>query len=81
MAFSVDYFTLDASSASQKYVDMSGTPSLPNNVALDLISGTAQSLNGDFAVDGTRIKWDSTVYGLYSQLVLGDKLRVIYDKS
>lgn len=81
MSFEVEYFTLDTTDSSNKYVDLTGTPLDSNNVALDLIGGTAQALNGDFAVDTTRVKWDSTSYGLYSLLAANDKLRVIYDRS
>jgi len=79
--FEVEYFTLSPTDASNRYVGLSGTPLSANNVALDTIGGTAQSLSGDFAVDTTKVKWDSTSYGLYTQLSAGDAIRVIYDKS
>ena len=60
---------------------LDGTPASSYNVALDLIGGTAQSLNGDFGVDGTRIVWDSTAYGLNGELATNDIVRVIYDRS
>ena len=81
MSFEVEYFTLDTTDSSNKYVDLTGSPSIADNVALDLIGGTAQALNGDFGVDSTRVKWDSTSYGLYTLLASGDQLRVIYDRS
>lgn len=81
MSFEVEYHQLSPTDASNKYLDLTSVPVSAQNVALDLISGTAQALNGDFAVDGTRIKWDSTTYGLYDDLAAGDKLRVIYDRS
>ena len=82
--FEVEYFTLGTggTDASNKYVPLAGTPLSASNVAMDTIGGTAQSLNGDFAVDGTKIRWDG--YGLdgtYGQLLNGDNIRVIYDRS
>lgn len=81
MAFEVEYFTLDATDSSNRFVVLSGSPVISDNVALDSIGGTSQALNGDFAVDGSTVRWDNTSYNLYSLLALGDKLRVIYDKS
>lgn len=79
--FEVEYFTLGPSDATNEYVALGGTPVTSNNVALDVISGTAQALTGDFGVDGTNVVWDSTSYNLNGQLASGDKLRIIYDKS
>jgi hypothetical protein len=75
--FEVDYTTV----GSDKFVSLSGTPVTADNVALDTIGGTAQALDGDFYVDGTMVKWDTTAYNLYSQLNAGDNLRIIYDRS
>ena len=83
--FEVEYFTLTPTDATNEYVSLSGYPVVSTNVALDVVSGTAQALtdgSGDFGVDGTRIVWDNTNYGLNQEgLTTGDKLRVIYDKS
>lgn len=82
--FEVEYFTLSGTDATNAYVSLSGTPVSSTNVALDIISGTAQALadgSGDFGVDGTRVIWDATSYALSSQLATGDKLRIIYDRS
>lgn len=84
MAFKVDYFTLAALDATNKYVVLSGVPVDTSSVALDVISGTAQLMSdssGDFAVTDSTVRWDSSSYGLNSQLITGDKLRVIYDRS
>jgi len=82
MALSIEYFTLDTTSAADRAVSLSGTPNSPVNVALDVVNGTAQALTNDFAVDGTRIIWDSTDYNLYPLLYeVGDQVRVLYDKS
>jgi len=69
---------IDSSSLS---FSLDGVPVGSRNVAMDLIGGTAQSLNNDFGVDGTRIVWDSSAYNLYSQLNAKDIVRVIYDRS
>lgn len=79
--FEVEYFTLSSTDATNRFVELDGVPVTANSVALDLIGGSAQARDGDFAVDGTNVKWDSTVYDLYPMLATGDKLRVIYDKS
>ena len=81
MAFEVEYFTLDATDSSNRYVLLGGTPVSDDNVAMDLIGGTAQALTGDFGVDSSKVKWDNTSYNLYSQMASGDKVRVIYDRS
>ena len=81
MGFEVEYFTLDGTDATNKYVSLSGTPVVSTNVALDIISGTAQALTGDFGVDGTNVVWNSPSYNLYGLLAETDKLRVIYDRT
>lgn len=81
MSFEVEYFTLLPVDATNEYVLLAGTPVDPDNVALDLIGGTAQALSGDFGADSTSVKWDNPAYNLNGILATGDKLRVIYDKS
>lgn len=80
MAFEVEYFTLTTTDATNEYVSLNGTPVVSSNVALDIISGTAQALFADFSVDGTKVVWDGT-HSLDSTLATGDQLRVIYDRS
>jgi hypothetical protein len=83
--FNVFYHELTLTDASNRNMSLDGTPVSAVNVALDLIGGTAQALNGDFQVDGTSnpplIKWDSTSDNLYNQMAYQDKVRVIYDRS
>ena len=79
--FEVEYFKLSASDASNRYIGLAGVPISASNVAMDTIGGTSQSLNGDFGVDGTIIKWDNTSYKLYDQLSTFDIIRIIYDRS
>lgn len=81
MSFEVEYFTLSPVDATNGYLSLNGVPASSTNVAMDLIGGTAQALSGDFAVDGTRIRWDNTSYNLYDQMATGDKVRIIYDRS
>lgn len=81
MTFEVEYFTLEPLDATNEYVLLGGSAVTPDNVALDLIGGTAQALNGDFAADTTSVKWDNTSYNLNGVLTVGDKLRVVYDRS
>jgi len=85
MAFEVEYFTLDSTASANKYVELSGTPAVSDNVAMDLIGGSAQALNGDFGVDTssipTRVVWNDASYALYSLLAADDKIRIIYDRS
>lgn len=85
MALKVEYMTLSSSDATNKYVLLSGIPT-DGTVALDLIGGTAQAITSDFAVDGTKVKWDSPIYNLYpvdatTGLHENDELRIIYDRS
>lgn len=89
MAFDVDYFTLSGTDATNKYVTLTYPPTSPVNVAMDIISGTAQHLfgvpagdtTGDFFVSGSTIRWDATNYGLYNSFNTGDRIRIIYDRS
>lgn len=81
MAFTVVYRTLDTTEASNEQVVLAANPSSPTQVAMDLIGGTAQSLNGDFGVSDSTVRWDSTAYNLNGMLLLGDKIRIIYDCS
>jgi len=84
MAFEVDYFTLSVPEATNQYVTLSGTPTDSSNVAMDLIGGTAQLLKavkGDFGVTANTVRWDSTIFNLNGVLTIGDKIRVIYDRS
>ena len=62
-----------------KHVDLSGLPDGTLNVAVDFVGGTAQAVTGDFGVvNGNRVTWDSSVYGLYDSTVEG-YVNVIYD--
>jgi len=81
MAFEVEYFTLNTSDASNGYLTLLGPPAIPDNVAMDVVGGTAQALTGDFGVDGSKIRWDSTAFNLHSFMAAGDKVRVIYDRT
>ena len=81
MSLNVYTHQLSTKETSSLSFSLDGVPVGSRNVAMDLIGGTAQSLNNDFGVDGTRIVWDSSAYNLYSQLIEKDIVRVIYDRS
>lgn len=89
MAFDVDYFTLTPTDATHGYVVLSYVPTSPTNVAMDIISGTAQHLlgvplidsTGDFGVSDSTVLWNSPLYSLNGVLSTGDRLRIIYDRS
>ena len=81
MSFETEYFTLTGTDATNEFLELVGTPVVPDNVAVDLVGGTAQALTGDFGMDGTRILWDNTSYNLNGLMATGDKLRAIYDRS
>ena len=82
MTLKVEYKTLSSADATNQYVSLTGTP-VDSTVALDLISGTAQAFGTDFTVDGTKVKWDisPSLTDTTTGLVIGDELRVIYDRS
>ena len=81
MAINVYTHQLSLTDSTNKFFSLDGVPTSPTNVALDIVSGTAQAINGDFRVDGTIIAWDSSSYGLNGQLSTRDIVRVIYDRS
>jgi hypothetical protein len=81
MAFEVDYIPIDSTRAINRYAALSGTPVDTGAVALDLIGGSAQAITTDFAVTDSTVRWDSSTYGLYNLVAVGDNMRVIYDKS
>ena len=47
MSFKVDYFTLDATSASNMAVELTETITDATSIALDVVGGTAQAIKGD----------------------------------
>jgi hypothetical protein len=81
MSFDVNYFTLQPVDATNRFVTLDGTPVSSNNVALDIIGGTAQALPSDFTVSGATVRWDFTSSNLNGLLAAQDQLRVIFDKS
>jgi hypothetical protein len=89
MAFEAFYHTLSLDDQSSKSFQLDGTFIGTDNVALDLISGTAQAVNNDFAVlDGTALTWsgynlDATVQAspFIPLMAAGDLVRVIFDRS
>jgi len=77
----VEIITLDATDMSNKYFDLTETPSSTSNVEITPVGGIPQENTVDFNVisDGStakRIDWDT--YGLDGLLELGDKVMVSY---
>lgn len=89
--FQVQYFDR-TNSDSSRYVTLDYVPTTPDQVALDIVGGTAQyySANGDFIVSGDQVSWDFTNSPLYTMLGVppsplsptgSDRLRVMYDRT
>ena len=81
MTFNVEYFTLLAVDATNKYVTLDGTPVSSSSVALDVIGGTAQMYTTDFIVSGIKVDWSGLGLDTTASLAENDQLRVIYDRS
>jgi hypothetical protein len=81
--FEVEYQQLDSTNESNKYVILGGIPLTADNVALDTIGGTAQALDGDFAiVDGTKVTWNGLGLDTTPPIMVdGQYIRIIYDRS
>lgn len=67
--------TIDNTIYNSKTVTLSVQPSTPDRVILDVIGGSAQSLNTDFKLNGSNIEWGQM--GLEAMLSVGDKIRII----
>jgi hypothetical protein len=82
--FDVFYKTLDSTDVANFFVSLTdGPPIDTTNVALDIIGGTAQylSASGDFGVEGTKVVWDNVSFALHYIMEIGDRIRVIYDRT
>lgn len=80
MTLKVDYIAVTDTDATNKYVQLSETPT-DGTVAFDIVGGTAQAQVTDFAVDGTIVRWDSGSYNLYYDPIPTDSsLRMIYNR-
>jgi len=71
-----DYFILTPADATRRSVTLSELPSNPEDVALNVVNGTAQDYGPDFIVVGDRLDWRGR--GLEGLLTAGDEIRVIY---
>lgn len=71
-----EYRTLSAGEITAKQLTLTGTPSSPSNVLVDVIGGTSQEYNVDFTVSGSIVGWNGTP--LDGLLSAGDKLRIHY---
>lgn len=74
--FEIEYFILDATDISNKYVTLSYSPTSVSGVSLDVIAGCAQFYGDDYTVSGTQVGWDGL--GLDGLLEVSDELRIMY---
>lgn len=72
----MEYFTLDATDVSNKYVTLSHSPVSTTEVSLDIIKGCAQFYGADYTVSGTQVGWSGL--GLDGILEVSDELRIMY---
>ena len=87
MSLEVEYFLVDSATSLNRYVILTNVPDGTGNVALDIIGGTSQlyratvAAGGDFMVDSSKVRWDYITSPLDSIVGIGDRLRIIYDRS
>lgn len=76
--YTVEYFTLTSAQVTSGSVTLSYTPTSPEVVTLDVISGSAQVYGEDYSVTGNLLSWaDNPLYGIMAE---GDKIRVTYSR-
>ena len=76
--YTVEYFTLTSAQATSGSVTLSYTPTSPEVVTLDVISGSAQVYGEDYSVTGNLLSWAANP--LYDIMAEGDKIRVTYSR-
>lgn len=74
--FKTEYRTVTAGEDLAKALVLSGLPSTPTEVILDVISGGPQFYGDDFTVSGSTLSWSGL--GLDGLLLAGDKVRISY---
>ena len=81
MSFESFYYTIQPADVISKSFLLDGTFIGANNVALDIIGGTAQMIYADFTTAGsnTMISWTGTT--LDGTMAANDQVRVIFDRS
>jgi len=72
----VNHFTLSSTDIANKYVTLSGSPSIANATVLHVKSAPAQNYGDDYTVSGQQLSWSGL--GLDGVLVAGDKLTVVW---
>jgi hypothetical protein len=72
----VEYRTITAPEAAAKALTLAQTPGLATEVALDVISSSAQFYGTDFTVAGTVLSWNGLA--LDGVLLAGDQVRIFY---
>lgn len=68
--------TLTTLMINSRTITLPKAPKAPEKVTLDVIGGSAQSLNTDFVVSAASIQW--TAMGLETVLSVNDKVRIIF---
>lgn len=74
---SVDKVTLSGTDISNGFITLSGTPTTPADVILNVIGGLSQDYGVDFTVSGATLSWSGLA--LDGVLVSGDKLIVQFN--
>ena len=76
----VDRFVLTGTDLTNKYLTLSTQPKSPNRVDFRIKGAPTQDYGDDYVMSGTeplRVTWDGL--GLDGSLVIGDKVRIVYD--
>lgn len=71
-----EFFTLDSTDISNKFVTLAAIVGTANKTRLTVIGGTEQAYGDDFTVSGDVVSWNGTP--LESLLASGDKIIIIY---
>lgn len=71
-----EFRTLSSIEAAAKSLTLAQTPSIPGEILVDAIGGSAQEWAVDYTVSGAVLSWSGL--GLDGVLATGDKLRVFY---
>jgi len=75
----IEHVTLNGTDITNQYITLLETPISSQDVALDVIGGGPQFLTDDFIIVGNQLQFQNDLAtGGASELITGDKLRVIY---
>ena len=73
-AYTVNVFTLSGGNMTDKFVTLTGTPTVPSGTILNIVGGVIQSYSTDFTVIGNQLSWSGLA--LDGILSINDKLIV-----